>query len=171
MFSQLAAKHDFMLKMIDGSNDTFVRRLIEVSKKAHESANFQPIHIGYLRSDYMIDMKSKQLKMVEYNTVASSMGCLWNAVKGIQAYLHAKYESEMPYDLVEATLSGPYARVFELKFDYKKELAKNFGEAMTHYIPQSGGKEKSKVWFLFVVEDEERNIGDQKFLETSLYFD
>ena len=42
---------------------------------------------------------------------------------------------------------------------------------MTHYIPQSGGKEKSKVWFLFVVEDEERNIGDQKFLETSLYFD
>jgi hypothetical protein len=118
MFSQLAAKHDFMLKMIDGSHDQFVHRLIEVSKKASKSANFQPIHIGYLRSDYMIDMNSWQLKMVEYNTVASSMGCLWNAVKGIQAYLHEKYESEMPYDLARATMSGPCARVFEPKFDY-----------------------------------------------------
>jgi hypothetical protein len=33
------------------------------------------------------------------------------------------------------------------------------------------GKEKSKVWFLFVIEDEERNVGDQKFLEATLYFD
>ncbi len=42
---------------------------------------------------------------------------------------------------------------------------------MKHYIPQSASKDQNKVWFLFVIEDEERNIGDQKFLETSLFFD
>jgi hypothetical protein len=60
-----------------------VQKLIEVSKKAKNSATFQPIHICNMRSDYMIDVTSNQLKMVEYNTVASSMGCLCNGVKGI----------------------------------------------------------------------------------------
>ena len=55
----------------------------------------------------------------------------------------------MPYDLERATLTGPFARVFEPKFDYKKD-----------YIPQSASKDRNKVWFLFVIEDEERNIGD-----------
>lgn len=66
----------------------------------------------------------------------------------------------MPYDLERAILTGPFARVFEPKFDYKKELAKNFSDAMKHYIPQSASKDRNKVWFLFVIEDEERNIGD-----------
>jgi len=39
-------------------------------------------------------------------------------------------------------------------------LAKNFSDAMKHYIPQSASKDLSKVWFLFVIEDDEMNIGD-----------
>ncbi len=31
---------------------------------------------------------------------------------------------------------------------------------MKHYIPESASKDRNKVWFLFVIEDEERNIGD-----------
>jgi len=76
-----------------------------------------------MRSDYMIDVVSNQLKMVEYNTVASSMGCLCNGVKIIQSYLHEKYETELPYDLKRATIKGPYAEVLELDFDYKSVLA------------------------------------------------
>lgn len=40
----------------------------------------QDIQYLIMRSDYMIDKDSDSIKMVEYNTVASSFGCLCQKV-------------------------------------------------------------------------------------------
>ena len=56
--------------------DPFLHRLLEVSEKFNQLPVKQDIHLCILRSDYMVDKVTKDLKLVEYNTIASSFGCL-----------------------------------------------------------------------------------------------
>ena len=56
--------------------DPFLHRLLEVSEKFNKLPVKQDIHLCILRSDYMADKVTKDLKLVEYNTIASSFGCL-----------------------------------------------------------------------------------------------
>lgn len=61
-------------------------KLMEISKKVYSQDLKQTVQLCILRSDYMIDQPKKseglqldqqlQLKLVEYNTIASSLGCL-----------------------------------------------------------------------------------------------
>ena len=51
-----------------------------------------------LRCDFMIDVPSNSVKLVEYNTIASSFGVLSQNVKEVQAYIRQKYgDSELNY--------------------------------------------------------------------------
>ena len=61
----------------------------------------QDIHCLGLRADYMIDQPTRSLKLVEYNTVASSFCCLANKVNEVHKYVMDKYGSLLPlnYDM------------------------------------------------------------------------
>lgn len=48
-----------------------------------------------LRSDYMIDQPTHSIKLVEYNTIASSFGCLSQKVREMHRYVLAKYGSDL----------------------------------------------------------------------------
>ena len=45
-----------------------------MSKHYNSQPFKQDIHLLILRSDYMIDMHSNALKLVEYNTIAAALG-------------------------------------------------------------------------------------------------
>ena len=55
----------------------------------------QDIHMCVLRSDYMLDMPTSSIKLVEYNTIASSFGCLSHKVSEMHEYVRSKYEDEL----------------------------------------------------------------------------
>ena len=54
-----------------------------------------------LRSDYMYDMPTQTIKLVEYNTIASSFGCLSQKVKYMHEYVRAKYEDNLNFNYIE----------------------------------------------------------------------
>ena len=56
----------------------------------------QDIHCLILRSDYMIDQPTHSIKLVEYNTIASSFGCLSNKVREMHSYVLQKYQDRLP---------------------------------------------------------------------------
>jgi hypothetical protein len=60
-------------------HDDFIARLLEVSSTFHgcdATVPRQDVHMCILRTDYMIDVPTNKLKLVEYNTIASGAGCL-----------------------------------------------------------------------------------------------
>lgn len=48
-----------------------------------------------LRADFMIDQPNNDVKLVEYNTIASSFGILTQKVGIIQKYIKEKYGDEI----------------------------------------------------------------------------
>ena len=65
----------------------------------------------------MIDQPTHTIKLVEYNTIASSFGCLSNKVSQMHAYVLGKYGDSLPLDYaVEHTRSGDGYRKY-LKAD------------------------------------------------------
>ena len=84
------------------SKDPFMARLIDVSKAfAAQKARGEPvqnIHCLILRSDYMFDQPTNSIKLVEYNTIACSFGCLSKKVKDMQNYIFNKYGDKLPFN-------------------------------------------------------------------------
>jgi len=76
-------------------HDAFMARLIKVSQKFNAQKVRQDIHMCILRSDYMMDNITRSLKLVEYNTIACSFGCLSQKVKDLQNYICHKYCKEL----------------------------------------------------------------------------
>lgn len=83
-------------------NDEFMLRLLNVSRAFNEQRErgepVQDIHCLVLRSDYMIDEPTRSLKLVEYNTIASSFCCLANQVNQMHQYVMGKYGERIPFN-------------------------------------------------------------------------
>jgi len=92
--------HDLLASF--AAKDAFMARLIDVSKvfaaQRSRGEPVQDIHCLILRSDYMIDQPTHSIKLVEYNTIASSFGCLSNKVREMQRYVFSKYGDRLPFN-------------------------------------------------------------------------
>lgn len=74
--------------------DKFMTRLLQVSDNFNNCPAGTPrqdIQMVIARTDYMIDVPSDQMKLVEYNTIASGAGPLSWKVGELQEYLSAKH--------------------------------------------------------------------------------
>lgn len=96
LYAALCLKQEDTIKILSNCDDVFIQKLIEVAVKAKQSEFYQPVHLGKLRSDFMIDKRSSAPKLVEYNTISAGMGCLWDQVKHLQRYIQKKYEILRP---------------------------------------------------------------------------
>ena len=131
-----------------------------------------------LRCDFMIDQPSNSVKLVEYNTIASSFGVLSQKVKFVQEYLRHKYEGQIEYNykpLKPLDFDADLARTVEFgntaQNSFTEKMVANFKTAMEHYkrtLKEKFNIESQDPWVLFVVEDKERNVVDQKIIETEL---
>ena len=71
--SNLAMNPKLMGKELDrvGKHDSYVANLLRVQEAAHETGKLlQPIGLGIMRTDYMVEKTSGELRMVEMNTIA-----------------------------------------------------------------------------------------------------
>ncbi|KAG8963865.1 hypothetical protein FRC03_002484 [Tulasnella sp. 419] len=125
------------------------------SLRKEEGGLVQRLHLGLFRSDYMIHQSSKELslKQVEFNTISSSFGPLSQRVAELHRYLfHATnyYDSSPHFNRINfppnETLSG---------------LVRGLVEGHRAY-----GVERAVI--LFVVQEGERNVFDQRLLEYEL---
>ena len=124
--------------------------------------NVQEFNLGLFRSDYMahVDQSEPQpsVKQVELNTIASSFGGLSSKVSGLHKHLKAidAYPDSLSSILSDSSLP-PSTSV--------PSLARGMFEAHQAY-----GRSKSGLptCVIFLVQDPERNVFDQRHLEYAL---
>ncbi|OAX32041.1 glutathione synthase, partial [Rhizopogon vinicolor AM-OR11-026] len=140
-----------------GKADEFTGTLWRGWKNIREHGVVQPLHLGLFRSDYLLhdvgDRLGLSLKQVEFNTISSSFGPLSERAAAMHRHILAStsYLSASPYLTAEnfpenSTSSG---------------LAEGLAKAHNAY-----GVRGARI--LFVVQPNERNVFDQRWLEYEL---
>ncbi|KAG2125780.1 glutathione synthase [Suillus clintonianus] len=138
-----------------GKADEFTGTLWRGWKNIREYGVVQPLHLGLFRSDYLLHAAEDRLalKQVEFNTISSSFGPLSERAAAMHRNILAStsYFSASPYLTADnfpenSTTSG---------------LAEGLAKAHAAY-----GVQDARI--LFVVQPNERNVFDQRWLEYEL---
>lgn len=142
---------------------SFVRyRALQFNRTYHPHHARQDLALGLFRSDYMVhvdpETSSLGIKQVEFNTIASSFGGLSSQVSKLHGHLEA-------IDAYPATLSKIINQKSLPESNSASSLA--LGLAAAHKAYGSGSNSR-RLCALFVVQDPERNVFDQRHLEYAL---
>lgn len=144
--------------------DDFVAKLWEIHVAVKKEGYVQELSLGLFRSDYMVHVDPSipgapaGLKQVEFNTIASSFGGLSSRVSVLHNYLlniNAYPSSVSTIIKADALPQSKSA----------SSLAAGLASAHNAYGPS---RTSHPGCVLFVVQDPERNIFDQRLLEYSL---
>jgi glutathione synthetase len=144
--------------------DDFVAKLWQTHLAVKKEGYVQDISLGLFRSDYMIHEDPSEsnpapgLKQVEFNTIASSFGGLSSQVSALHRYLctlgvyPSSASSIIKADALRQSQSAP-------------QLAKGLAAGHKAY---GASRTQRPLCVLFVVQDPERNVFDQRHLEYAL---
>ncbi|KAL8349578.1 hypothetical protein RB598_005104 [Gaeumannomyces tritici] len=165
LYAKISQDEDFLRQMVEEvmDGDEFISKLWGVHLKVKEEGYVQDLSLGLFRSDYMVhqDLTAPdsvpQVKQVEFNTIASSFGGLSAQTSALHRYL-ARAEYPLLGDPRPAgSLDLPENRSTQ-------ELAAGLRAAFEAYPAASEelGHERCVV---FLVQDGERNVFDQRHLE------
>eukprot|EP00092_Neocalanus_flemingeri_P000115 GFUD01000117.1.p1 GENE.GFUD01000117.1~~GFUD01000117.1.p1 ORF type:complete len:481 (+),score=152.64 GFUD01000117.1:66-1508(+) len=148
LMHKVAHDYDFLKETLKHTIkvDEFTGRLWNIYETImSEGGPTQEVEVGLFRSDYFCCCGSKGIKQVEFNTIASSFGCVTSKLVQLHKYVVAEAgHSELLKDIPDnGALEG---------------LAGGLVEAWKIY-------NKPKSVILFLVEDVTYNVCDQKFHE------
>ena len=132
-----------------------------------------------LRADFMIDQPNNDVKLVEYNTIASSFGILTQKVGIMQRYIKEKYGDEIHQNYDFITDSSSMSQEDQEILNFGNNAMKSFSSKMISYfniaiqnyklsMKTKYNIESKNPWVLFVITDDERNVIDQKIIEYEL---
>ncbi|WWD19999.1 glutathione synthetase [Kwoniella shandongensis] len=161
LYARIALDWEFLDRVMGGSVskvDTFQGELWRGWRQVRDEL-VQPIQLGVFRSDYLLHDSEgtggMEVKQVEFNTIAASFGALSQRAGEMHRYLHKATNS---YYSISPELSN--ASNFPANQPLKN-IATGLAEGWKAY-----GNDEAVV--LFVVQDGERNVFDQKWLEYEL---
>jgi len=157
LFNRLADRISRDTKFINdtlvdaATNDEFTKKLLKIFNTVHaDGGPVQPIYLGLIRSDYMIQEATGQPLQVELNTIASSFGGLSTKVAELHKYVASRYLSKhfnlenFPANDVIGNLANSLATASKL-LKYKNPCV------------------------LIVVQPTETNVSDQRLVEYELW--
>ncbi|OSC99094.1 glutathione synthase [Trametes coccinea BRFM310] len=162
LYARIAMDEEFLDNVMGaergvGRVDEFTGQLWRLWKRLRDQGISQTRHLGLFRSDYLLHKEGEdaplELKQVEFNTISSSFGALSQNVAKLHRHLLATTEY---YN------TSPILRLENLPpNDTISGLAEGLAAAHKAYGSPS-------AWILFVVQDGERNVFDQRWLEYEL---
>ncbi|KAH7390559.1 glutathione synthetase large chain [Pyrenochaeta sp. MPI-SDFR-AT-0127] len=144
--------------------DDFVANLWHTHLEVKKVGYVQDISLGLFRSDYMVHQDPAQsglapgLKQVEFNTIASSFGGLSSQVSALHRHL-------LKIDAFPSASSSIITAEALQQSKSASSLAKGLAAAHKAY---GSSHANHPLCVLFVVQDPERNVFDQRHLEFAL---
>jgi glutathione synthase len=164
LYSAIARDEEWLKSIVEEliGIDDFVSKLWETHLEV-KKGYVQDLSLGLFRSDYMVHLdtssgRSLGLKQVEFNTIASSFGGLSSQVSALHEYLHK-------VGAYPASSAGSITSDSLCQSSSTSSLAKGLAAAHNAY----GQSQLSRpLCVLFVVQDPERNVFDQRLLEYAL---
>ncbi|CAF0925902.1 unnamed protein product [Brachionus calyciflorus] len=153
MIFQISQDYNFLKEALKTviQVDDFTKRLWNIYDQVHTEGITQPITLGIIRNDYMLDQNKSiqtsptQLSQIEINTISCSFGAATSKVSNLHAHClritdNTEFLSQLAHN------------------DNLEILAKGLVNAWQMY-------ENENSILVFLVIDLERNIGDQRLLE------
>ena len=137
--------------------DEFINKLLEISKKVSTYEHKQKIQCGIFRNDYMVDKVKKFIYQIEYNTIAVSMFTMSDKLKQFYSFFSKKYP-----EIYERYKNK------EIPLD-KKDAVPSFASSIIEAIKLFSPENYNKTIIIFVVQENETNVFDQRPLENELY--
>lgn len=95
--------------------DPFVAGILKISRAVEQAEHKQKGYLGILRNDYMLDDATKQPKLIEINTIASSFGALSWGVNQLHKHLITEHNMDIDLDKVERK-KNPHLSIVEALF-------------------------------------------------------
>ena len=137
--------------------DEFIKKLLEISKKVSTFENKQKIQCGFFRNDYMVDKVKKFIYQIEFNTIAVSMFSFSDKLKKFYSFFSNKYpEIYERYKDKEIPLE-------------KKDVIPEFSSSLIESIKLFSPENYKNTLIIFVVQENEKNVFDQRTIENELY--
>ncbi|KAK4661443.1 Glutathione synthetase [Podospora pseudopauciseta] len=162
LYARISQDEEFLGRLVQevAGGDDFIAKLWEIHLKVKEEGYVQNLSLGLFRSDYMVhqDGDHLQIKQVEFNTIASSFGGL-----SAQTSLLHQHLSKTEYPLLTTPI--PPNTLNLPPNTSAHSLAAGLRAAYEAYGPSILNH---PTCILFIVQDGERNIFDQRHLEYSL---
>jgi len=147
LMHKVAHDYDFLKESLKYTIqvDDFTRRLFEIYEKVTAEGPVQDMDLGLFRSDYMHCCSWNAIKQVEFNTIASSFGCVTSRLVQAHKYIvqehgHPELVKDIPDNKALEGLAGALVKGWRI-YDQPKAV------------------------IMFLVEDVTYNICDQKFHE------
>lgn len=166
LYSAIARDEEWLQSIVEEllDVDDFVAKLWRTHLHVKKDGYVQKLSLGLFRSDYMVHQEKSEssstngLKQVEFNTIASSFGGLSSQVSALHKHL-------LEVDAYpKSTASTIKADALQLS---KSASSLAAGLAAAHKAYGSGSSQRP-MCVLFVVQDPERNVFDQRHLEYAL---
>ncbi|ROT38795.1 glutathione synthetase [Sodiomyces alkalinus F11] len=164
LYAAISRDEEFLAGAVDEvrDGDEFTSNLWDVHLRVKKEGYTQNLSLGLFRSDYLVHQdlpgNEPQIKQVEFNTIAASFGGL-----SAQTTLLHKFLSTSEYPLLQQSIT-PESLVLP-ENDSARGLAAGMRAAFDAYGDSELGHERC---ILFVVQDGERNVFDQRHLEYAL---
>ena len=140
--------------------DEFVRKNLELSKKASSFEHKQNVQLGIFRNDYMVDKNKKFIYQIEYNTIAATMGLFSDGLKKFHKYFSTKYPEVFAKYLNKEKINVPVE---------KEDTIETFCASMVEAIKLYSKDDYKNTLIVFVVQENEKNIFDQRAIENELW--
>ncbi|SCU84793.1 LANO_0C02410g1_1 [Lachancea nothofagi CBS 11611] len=160
LYAKISQNQDLWLsshiKELAQFDPEFTGKLWDLYLKAQDIGICQSMTLGVFRSDYLLDSESLEVKQVEFNTVSVSFGGLSTKVGQLHNFLNdsGKYSKDSGSKFYEQDI--PVSSSADL-------LAKGLSEAVRNFKT-----EEKHTLVAFIVQENERNVFDQRILEYNL---
>ncbi|KAK0669473.1 putative glutathione synthetase [Cercophora samala] len=162
LYARISQDEEFLGRLVQevAGGDEFIAKLWETHLKVKEEGYVQNLSLGLFRSDYMVhqDGDHLQIKQVEFNTIASSFGGLSAQTSLLHQHLAKTEYPLLTTPIAPSTLNLP-------PNTSARSLAAGLAAAYQAYGPSALNH---PTCVLFIVQDGERNIFDQRHLEYAL---
>ena len=145
-----------------GEEDEFISKFIQICKLVEEEGSQQRCFLGIHRSDYMIDSNNNLLQ-VELNTMASSFGCLSTIVSKMHKFL---FERFYDHKIIQNIVQGQTVSNSLIENSTMDNIIEAIAATINHYRQLTFEK---KITVLFIVQNNEKNSLDQRWLEYGLW--
>ncbi|TLD34316.1 hypothetical protein PspLS_00557 [Pyricularia sp. CBS 133598] len=163
LYAKISQDEDFIRQMVEevAGGDDFIAKLWETHCKVKEEGYSQQLSLGLFRSDYMVhqDLTDSdavpQVRQVEFNTIASSFGGL-----SAQTSLLHQHLALAEYPLLQDSRAAGSLNLPDNRSTCG--LAAGIRAAFTAYGGSDLGHDRCVI---FLVQDGERNVFDQRHLE------
>ncbi|KAG8863427.1 hypothetical protein FRC20_010747 [Serendipita sp. 405] len=175
LYARVASDEEFLDGILSadtgvGRVDTFVGDLWRIWKELRTEGLIQPLQLGIFRSDYLLHdtPEGLGLKQVEFNTISASFGALSQGVDGLHKFLLSSSGYFQCSDIINKENLPSN--------DTLEQIVQGLVQAHKAYLSPDSPPHvaldpstlNSNIRILFVVQPNERNVFDQRFLEYEL---